>query len=295
MRLSKGFSLIDVLVGLLIASLLSVVLYRVFSQTLRIASVSSGLIDDYSDILIMNTQLERDITSVVVLKEHESQSNTQEAAAGNQQASDKAASAVELSATETKDDEKEQEERLAFSGVIKDGKLSSLSFVCTNALPDVDKFGSRLVRVRYFLAPEPSHASLSSLMREERVYSVMTKSRPGEQSAMSHPYPVMTNIESITMKFYGAVHVPAGKQQTGSSESGTIVLSSWGNEEQRKKLKRLVPEYIEISGNYRSSATHDLVPFSIFVGIPAGIAAGVEARDSERREAEKKAQQQGGV
>ena len=56
-----------------------------------------------------------------------------------------------------------------------------------------------------------------------------------------------------------------------------------------------MPEYVEIMGNYRSNATNDLVPFSLYIAIPSGIAAGIEARDEERREAEKKSQQKPGV
>ena len=226
MRLSKGFTLVDVIVGLLISSMLSVVLYRVFSQTMRIAHVSSGLIEDYSDLLIMSAQVERDITSVVVLKEHET-SEKKEPASSEKPAVDKQASAVELSGGEKEKDEENKEEQLAFSGIIKDNKLSSLSFVCTNALPDVDKVGSRLVRVRYFLAPEPSDASLSRLMREERTYAAPNKSllrqgfegqALGSPGQRGHAYPVMTRIESITVKFYGTVHTPEGAQKSASSE-----------------------------------------------------------------------------
>lgn len=294
MRTRRGFTLIDVIVGLLISSMLSVVLYRVFSQTMRIAHISSGLIEDYSDALIMAAQLERDITSVIVLKEHEKFAEKKpEEQKPAQESSDKL-SAIELSEDKKKEGEKNEEEQLAFAGVIKDNKLSSLSFVCTNALPQVDAMGSRLVRVRYFLEPDVLDPSLSRLMREERAYSSAASAATGQAARMSHAYTIMPRIESITMKFYGTVYTPPNAQKS-SSDGEMISLNSWGNEEQRKKLKRLVPEYVEIMGNYRSHATQDLVPFSLFIAIPSGIAAGIEGREQEKQKAEKAAKQTQGA
>lgn len=298
MRAPRGFTLIDVVVGLLISSILSVMLYRVFSQTMRIAHVSSGLIEDYSDVLIMSAQLERDITSVIVLKEHEkfAEKKSEEKKEPASLESAEKPSAIEFSESEKKEGEKKEEEQLAFSGVIKDNKLSSLSFVSTNALPQADQIGSRLVRVRYFLEPDLLDSSLSRLMREERAYSPSSAVASTSQvSRMSHAYTIMPHIESMTMKFYGTVYTPPGAQKTSSSGSETIALSSWGNEEQRKKLKRLVPEYVEFIGTYRSHATKDAVPFSLFIAIPSGIAAGVEGREREKQEAEQAAKKKGAI
>jgi type II secretory pathway component PulJ len=291
----SGFTLIDVVIGLLISSMLSVVLYRAFLQTMRIAHMSSGLIEDYSDVLIMSAQLERDVSSVVVLKDHEKLAKKAEEQRKTSQETAEKNSAVQLSGGEKKEEEKKEEEQLAFSGVIKDNKLSSLSFVCTNALPQVDQIGSRLVRVRYFLEPDVSDASLSRLMREERTYFPPAVTMAGQAAIKSHAYNIMARIESITMKFYGTVYTPPGAQKSNSVDTEMISLSSWGNEEQRKKLKRLVPEYVEIIGNCRSQATQEAMPFSLFIAIPAGIAAGIEGREQEKQEAEKTSKQTKGT
>lgn len=300
MMVRKGFTLIELMIGLLIASLLSVVLYRMFSQTMRVAHMSSGLIEDYSDVLIMSNQMERDITSIVVLKEHakiaeqqaQAQAQEQQKQAGQPGAEGAAAAPPKASSIDFGESGKEQEgekkeeeeERLAFAGVIKDNKLSTLSFVCTNALPQVDSAGSRLVRVRYFLVADADDASLHQLMREERRYQAKNDAEP--QPDKSRAYVIMPRIETITVRFYGTLYSKKG-EAGGTAQEESKTLLSWGNEEQRKALKRLVPEYLEISGSRRSRGSQVAIPFSFFIPIPAGIAEGIEARAKERREQEK--------
>jgi prepilin-type N-terminal cleavage/methylation domain-containing protein len=288
----NGFSIIEVVIGMLIASILSVIIYRMFTQTMRIARMSEGFIEEYGDAFIMANQIERDIMTIVVLKEHAKLAEKQEAepkpleTPAGQQPLEKTSIDLTETPKNQEGEKQDEEERLAFAGVIKDNKLSSLSFVCTNALPQAEGGGSRLVRVRYVLAPDPDDATLSQLMREERRYQA--KVVPGVQSDKPQAYIIMPRVESITVKFYGTLHAQKTDDKTSSGAGEPIALSSWGNEEQRRKLKRLVPEYLEIVGTCRSRGTNGTLSFSYFIAIPAGIAEGVDAREKERREGEKK-------
>lgn len=271
MKRSSGFSFIEVILALLIGSIISIMVYQVFAQTVRVTDRMSGRIDEYGDTFITLTQLERDLMGLVLLPESDiKKTGTTNPASENQSgASIQAGQEIEGS---------EREERIPFECVVREGKLISLAFVTTNALPSVDAVGSRLVRVRYFIEVQRDDPALMQLMREEAPYPFQ-KQTALEQRA----YPLLSHLESLEITCYLTVRKGESDQE--------VKLKEWGTDQQKEKYPA-APEFITISGVYRTRTTQEQIPFTYSISIPAAKLAVYDYYKKEEKQKKEQAQKQ---
>lgn len=255
----SGFSFIEVLVALVVGSILSVSLYRMLYQTVKVTEKMTTMTDDYADVLLMKTEFERDIAGIVVIKRDVKTGNRAAVVPGappEQQKEQKSMMAQQQEESAASSQEKEEPQ---FRAEVRDGKLLSLALVTTHALPQVDLPGSHLVRVRYRLEDDPYEKGLMRLMREEYPYE---QSGAKELEKLARPYPLLQRITSVKMVFYMRIVSKEGKP----GETRMRSVTEWGGKEGEDSVP--VPEYIRLEGTCRSHNGHDEVPFSLVIAVP---------------------------
>jgi len=194
----QGFSLVEILVALMISSIVGALLYSILSQTVRTTDRVNSSVDTQGDLWIVSEQLERDITGIVLLAPPELKAT--DTATGQEVGAEEGAEASQKSMVQSMKSEDENEsvewasDTMPFVGSLKEGKLATLSFITTSALPDPEHPGSRLVRVRYFLQPQRGDASVAQLMREESVYSA----KDAGDASKARAYSLLSRVESLT-------------------------------------------------------------------------------------------------
>jgi prepilin-type N-terminal cleavage/methylation domain-containing protein len=275
-----GMSLIEVIVALAVAAIISVILYQTFYQSVRFANRADALVDDYADILVLANQLERDFAGIFIPLPDLAISTTQlrketntTAASAPQQSSDAKIPAPQGSGEASK--------LQAFVCESKDKKLTSLAIYTTSALPTVDHPAARLVRVTYTLAAhqrdsdEQAH-NMSTLLRHEEPY------QPATTNPASRPHALMSTVEAIscTCYYHAVEEAPANKpaekaEKKADAKKSARGVTTWNNASaenpnaaQGAKKLPPVPEYVEFSGTYISRITHEKIPFSFIVPIP---------------------------
>lgn len=267
MRKKNGFSLIEIIVALGIASMLALVIHRMIQQTSRITSSINGLIDDYTDSAVGIAQIERDLTGIIGL------------AAQNKQESQKSKAVQDLKFEEKQPDataEKEQsaksEKPLPLCVIQSDnGSFKELRIMTTYAIPTIDIPAIECVLVRYTLVPQPGTQGLFQLMRSE---IPVARAASGSGTA----YPVMSMIESCEIKCFfsetddaGAEHIKQTAQWDSLKPPHKDAASPKKENAQKSDqpvIQRL-PLSIELRGSLRSRTDGSTVPFDVSVTIPA--------------------------
>lgn len=151
MRHRSGFTLIEVLIGILLASIMATALFALFDQVRLFIPRIDRYTDVYSKIAIANNQLERDFSGVCVPLEYTPKKDKKEEKP--EVASDTKSPAA--TQPEPKKKERKRLEKIFYSENAGD-MLSELTCITTNPLPIYwgTKSGraiARLVRVMYRL------------------------------------------------------------------------------------------------------------------------------------------------
>lgn len=217
---------------MVIGSILSIMLYRIFQQSVSLMMILSGMMEDYSNTLIFINQLERDCASVALV---EPQRRAPQQTEGKTEASSPLGSEKKR---------KEEQRQQMFSADMSKGSLQQFSMVTTHSLTYFDQPGSWLVRVTYRLVEQAGSPGLFQLVREEAPYDGKS-----EAASPGRAYPVLTDIIRLRVTFY--IH----EFREGSQQLST--LESWNKEimnKDKKSEQSPAPEFIKFEGACRSHA-----------------------------------------
>lgn len=253
-----GFSLIEIIIAVAISSVLSLILYRAFSQTNRLVQQVRNLMDDTSDTLSSYAQLEKDFSAIFMptLEEIKKASAPPAQAAVANQTTPKTPAGQES--------KEKKPEIIPFKTTMEGSKLATISFVTTNAFSILDEAASRPVRVTYKLKPQEGEGNkLFVLLREELPYDQKAEGEKKSSSAKpTHAYALIRNISSFSAKF---------SAYDCKEESKELVsLSEWGTDEQKKKCpQRAIPEFVEISLDVTDVVTGRVTAYTCAITIPA--------------------------
>jgi len=226
-----------------------------------------------------------------------------------------------------KESESAKKEKHIFKVVLKDNKFESMSFITTNALTVVDESTTHFVRVTYRLVPQANtdqsnETKLFRLLREEVAYEgPASGDQTDKKKKQGRPFELARNLTECTVSLQAykidkpeksansasVRGVDEKKQsdakaeqksktaQASSSEKNArvakvkelLTLTTWGNDEQRKKVDQALPEFITIKGVFQSDkATHRTFPFAFEVHIPAAVCADLPEKKSGSGKAE---------
>lgn len=196
---APGFILIELLVSLLIAALLSVGMMNSLTMVFKTNEVMDSLMDISGGSLRLQQQLERDLSGVFIPPSLLAKTSDVQ----KTPASDNKPEQTQVPAP--KKEPEEQKNKQLFFATKKDTNTDVLTFITTNPLASFwsDTAGqaqSRVVRVVYRLEPDKNNPPLFRLMRQEGMDLDFQKYAP-EAKKQIRQLEVMSGIKAFALKF----------------------------------------------------------------------------------------------
>lgn len=279
MKTAEGMTLIEIIIAMMIASLLSILLFQSLSQSQKTGLNFDAMIDYSFTMPIMYNQLYKDFSSIFVpeqvFRDLIEEYNTT-----------KKASPAEK--TPTKEEKKTETFKNIFVCTLKDKNIELLSFLSTNSLSLFNTVIPHSVRILYRLAPD--HNGLSRLMRQETVQldmplDVFKKGKVRE-------YELIRGIKELSVKFM-IPETTKDEKEKKSAEKKYKTVEAWlPNETQKtdKKAEALVPEFIIVRGIVVHEVTQREYSFEWWFHIAAyeGITQRIEKIKKKQEEKKQK-------
>lgn len=212
---ASGFSLIELVIAMMIASMLSLLLFGFVRQMAKVGIRTAAAVDYGLALTVAYGQLERDLMAMVVPEA--AFASYKRAFKKEKEEKDKAAAAEKKTEEEPAPKEEKEEKRTReipppFLAKFRDNRLELLFFVTTNRMPRHKVFVPYNTRVVYQLLPE-TEPGLFKLVRAES----SDIRRPIEDftngDVQSHV--LLSRIKSLSMKFF----VPEEPKQEPKKES----------------------------------------------------------------------------
>ena len=275
---SSGMTLIEIVIAMMIASLLSILLFQSFNQSQKTGLNFDGMVDYSFTMPIMYNQLHKDFSSIFVpeqvFKDLVEEYNTTKKSSPAEKAP-------------IKDEEKTETFKNIFVYTLKDKNLELLSFLSTNSLSLFNTVIPHSVRVLYRLVPE--HNGLSRLMRQETLQ--LNLPLDAFKKEKIREYELIRGIKALSIKFMIPEQTKDGKEKK-STETNYKTVEAWlPNETQKvdKKAEALVPEFIIIKGIVVHEVTQQEYSFEWWFHITAyeGITqrvANIKKKQKEKKE-----------
>lgn len=247
-----GFMLIELIISVLIASMVSGVLLTALYQGNRIQLMVDDMIYTSERIAIVAHQLEKDLSGAFVPVQAEKKRSEKKSDSANVQSGDEKKSADTQNKAENKADTKDNAEQKdtqkkepkiiekIFSSTNKDGNLDALTFITNNPLvvfvgKDVGVVKSKVARVQYTLKPEPDKKGLYALFRQESNELDLAEYKNVRS------YEVISGIKSCKVNFTARIEKKQDKK-TGEQASGQEpkisyeykTMSEWVSEQKKE-------------------------------------------------------------
>ena len=237
--MKSGFTLIELVIGLFISSIMLVSLYTIFYITGRVIKSSEDIVSHDIHIAILGHQLEHDIDGIFAPSSTTITTTQPSPQTANEQ---KPTDQKESTPKEIKD--------IFISANDKDGMLRTLSFITVNPLQTYHKEGpaSRMVRVVYKLAPNEDKTSLILTRQESTNLDLKAFEIKGAQGIRA--YELNDRIKSIEVEF----KYPEQKEEKKETKEETqeqqkvayVTVKEWTSEQQPKEKKPVpqIPQFI---------------------------------------------------
>ncbi|MFA6066794.1 MAG: prepilin-type N-terminal cleavage/methylation domain-containing protein [Candidatus Babeliaceae bacterium] len=216
----RGFSLIELVIAMAVGSVILFAVYQTFNQIQKAALRLDAVLIKDTMIMPLYNQLEKDISAIYVPVPLP--------------AGPAPAQVAPVQASPAKPEEKKELEKIFYT-TSKDSGLQELTFITTTPLVGYDEVAPRLVRVTYALKQEPDN--VYTLTRTE---SSQLAYKP-EKATPTKSYDIAQGIKKITLTLY----VFSEQKKDEKTEYKTV--SEWSSEEQFKKIKKHVPDYISLT------------------------------------------------
>lgn len=267
---TRGFTLIELSIALVISSMLTLLLYESFSQAQRSARNSNSLMDAAMVMPVVYNQLEKDFTAMFVpervFKDLAEKSKKKDASQPAPQA-------------EGADKEKKKQEPFKdiFLYTTQEKIFERMSFISTHSLALYDTVVPHAVRVLYHLEPLADKPGLFSLVRQETTKLDMPLAKFKEEKVRA--YDLMRSVKNLKLEFLVPEKEPEepaqeGKEQKKASQPQAPkkyrTLTTWAGDggEGEKKPEYLIPAYINVSGIFVDPSTDREYPFEWKFPVP---------------------------
>jgi prepilin-type N-terminal cleavage/methylation domain-containing protein len=261
-----GFSLIELLVASLIASILGTLLFTAFYQINRFVPVIDNRTTIIEKAALLNAQLEKDFAGIIVPNEFYERSSLRQEASADKQPKDKQNekkdAKQEAKEIQPKADKKKPLEKIFYS-INKAGMLDQLTFLTTSSLqvywgPKAGSAKPRIVRVLYKLKENPATKD------GKKSYSLIRKESPKlefDEIEKGLEYVLVDNVKSLTMDYTAVLIEPEKKPATNQGQKPAQKpqieikqLSEWKEKTQKEETEKdqnqkqmpLVPQVISL-------------------------------------------------
>lgn len=268
---SKGFMLLEVVIGTMIASVISMILMSALGQMTKISQQVDEMYERTFQLIMIHHQFERDIMGMYVPLQgitNEEPSNSEK-----KNVQDK-----NNSATKNKLVKQKQIKKIFSADISNTQQMQQLTFITNNPLPrywqgQVGTANPKIVRVIYYLQPSKENAQSFVLMRQELADLYITNV---ENGSSAKAYPIADHIQSFSLTFsYQTIKEGNTKNVNVKTESAQV--NSWNSDEllekknqnNPKKYFSLLPYSITISGYLWNQTYTNTTPFSLTIPILA--------------------------
>ena len=241
---AQGFTLIELVIAMTIASFLALGLYRAFYQITQTAVRIDTLLDYTTVMPLVYNQLEKDISAAFVpLRGYPEEKKNEE-----KKPTDTVTTGTAVTAEKPKKIEK------VFYSTNERESLQLMTFISTNPLLGYDEIAPRAVRVTYRLLPDKEQDETFVLTRQE---SAKLEAPQLKDAASAQSYEIARDIKYIKTRFFVAKEQEQEqkqekdqKQKQKEKKKEFVEFNDWGTEESSKKTKRLAPDFVMFDGAF---------------------------------------------
>ena len=231
---NSGFTLLELILAITIAAMMSIVLFTSFYQTNRTVNDVNAMISIDARATIFQNQFEKDISGVFIPNIEEVKEEKLAVPISKEKAE------AEKKAGEKKAEEQKQQgpKKLekAFYSINQNKMLKELSIITCNPLQIYGESKPRIARVSYKLKENKNIKNSFTLFRQESL-----QLKYGEDKKAIE-YEVIDNIKELTITYL----VPS----KGENEKGSVQFKKFGewkfNEEQEKELGFKLPLFVNV-------------------------------------------------
>ncbi len=259
--MKSGFSLLELVLALFMASLVSLSLFQLLTNVSKSVKRITNVIEVDLPSMAFYNQVEKDVlamftprSSLMMYAEKEEK----EQAEKKQKLAEKA----------LKQEEKKQKIKGITPVFSMEGKKDSFfwSFITSGAIAMLDADGSLLPmpstrRVAYVLVPDPARPGTMRLMY--RFSSKELSAEALKKSDFSPSYELVSGIKNLEIEVTLIEFAQKEEQDKKGAGEGspkdekkgtTVVIKEWREEEMWQKYKSLIPAYIKLKGTIADPA-----------------------------------------
>lgn len=296
---AKGFSLVELLVATMIASILGTLLFTAFYQINKFVPAIDNRTTIIEKAALVNAQLEKDFAGIIVPNEfYDRQTKSKEKSTTGKKddiakKDDEAKKKEAADQNEDKDQKKKKPLEKIFYSVTKNGMLDTLSFITTSSLqvywgPKSGSAKPRIVRVLYTLKED------AATKDGKKTYSLIRKESPKleyEEVDKSLEYVLADGIRSLKMDYTAVLIEPEKKQPAQAQAQEQVVVkekpqleikqleewkekpeSSEDSKDENKKKMPLTPQVISMDISFWDVTRKRSFPFVFTYKIPGEFA-----------------------
>jgi type II secretory pathway pseudopilin PulG len=272
---SKGFMLLEVVIGTMIASIISMILMNALGQMTAISQQVDEMYERTFRLMMLHHQFERDIIGMCVpaqgiIKEEKSTTAQNKTSPAETNSAKKTAQTVQQKPIK----------KIFFAAVSDTQQMQQLTFITNNPVPHywqgtVGSAKPKIVRVVYYLQPDKEHPESLTLIRQEsaELHAIAF----GKDAPTAKAYAVADHIQSFSLTFSYET-VQEGDKKTTTPKTQSAQVNRWNSDELldtkkeegiEKKYASLLPKSITISGALWNQTRTKTVPFSLTIPILA--------------------------
>ena len=253
--MKRGFSLLEIMVALLIASLMSITLFQLLTTTRRAVNRITNVIEVDVPFIAFYNQLEKDIVGMFAPRSSVSYYASKEPEPEKSATQGKKEQPGQQGAVpeKKKPEEKKPVQKPIANVFVCEGKNDSffLSFITTGALVMLDKDGMPLPmpsmrRVVYLLEKDPQRPEVMRLIYRFSGNELSVDAL--RSSAFTPSYELVSGIKNWEIECTVIEMAEATAEKKASQEKKSTIMRTWNESEIWQKHKTLIPAYVRITG-----------------------------------------------
>ncbi len=231
---SLGFTLIEIVIGIMLSSIVSLVLYNMLNQTTRVVENVTSYTNLDNKIAVLYNQIDKTISAAFLPRIEEVRSTL----------STETVTVIKTNKTgkpENKEEKKQKVEKIFYSE--NDGaNLKLLTFLSTGAVRGYDESGGNITRVVYRLVKDEQNPGFFKLLiQQNSKFLDLDILKP--ENSKTRSYELATGIKSLK-----AVYYAREEKQEGEKNITRTKLPDWGSKEMLEKYKQKLPEFVDLNG-----------------------------------------------
>jgi prepilin-type N-terminal cleavage/methylation domain-containing protein len=258
--MKPGMSLLEVIIAITIAAIVSLLLYQSTRQTIRVVKTVDVLINVHTELALFSDRIQKDINGIFVPRFEEEEKETDQKDQKDQKEQKKS---EQVKKTESK---KAPEHDIFILKDMNVGPSSSLkangtwTFISDNSLRVYGESVPRKVRVLYELVPEKDKKNLMKLVRYESS-EIDYKKFNKQRSKTIRGYTILRNIKALSVECIVPKEEEEKKSEKQDKKTEPVKkinekpkpkkiefdrLTSWLDAERTKNKEKILPQWVEL-------------------------------------------------